>query len=162
MSDASTVPGSERPEPLLEALLRVGPRLVERSRRQAEFAAVVVHGLRRLGAPSRGASAPPADLATVEPPTPPRREPTVLDHIGPAAEVVDPAADPPRAAPTATEAPAEDELPIDGYDSLAASQVVPRLVTLSGDELRAVQRYEQAGRHRQTILNRVGQLLTDR
>jgi hypothetical protein len=38
--------------------------------------------------------------------------------------------------------------------------VVPRLATLAPDDLRAVQLYERATRNRQTILNRVDQLLT--
>jgi hypothetical protein len=37
--------------------------------------------------------------------------------------------------------------------------VVPRLATLSADELQVVRAYEQATRGRQTILHRVAQLL---
>ena len=59
-------------------------------------------------------------------------------------------------APTAT--PSVDELGIAAYDSLAASQVIPRLDSLSGVELDAVRRYEIAGRGRRTILTRVAQL----
>src|SRR5690606_18043346 len=55
----------------------------------------------------------------------------------------------------------EADLPIQDYDSLAASQVVPRLATLSPEELRSVRSYELAHRNRQTILNRVGQRLAD-
>jgi hypothetical protein len=65
------------------------------------------------------------------------------------------------APPVESEPPAESELPIQDYDSLAASQVVPRLATLATDDLRAVQAYESATRRRQTILNRVAQLLSD-
>jgi hypothetical protein len=54
--------------------------------------------------------------------------------------------------------PTEDDLPVQDYDSLAASQVVPRLATLSDDELAAVGAYERAHRNRQTILNKVKQL----
>ena len=43
-------------------------------------------------------------------------------------------------------------------DSLAASQVVERLASLSPDELEAVRRYETAGRRRRTVLNRIDQL----
>lgn len=70
---------------------------------------------------------------------------------------------PPRAtesgdeAPT-TPAPDVEDLPIPGYDSLAASQVVPRLTTLSADELESIGAYEAANRNRRTILNRVTQL----
>ena len=49
-------------------------------------------------------------------------------------------------------------LAIPGYDSLAASQVVPRLAGLSVDELTAVEAYETAHRGRRTILTRVRQL----
>ena len=49
-------------------------------------------------------------------------------------------------------------LAIPGYDSLAASQVVPRLAGLSPDELAAVGAYETAHRARRTILTRIRQL----
>lgn len=51
------------------------------------------------------------------------------------------------------------DLAIPGYDSLAASQVVERLGSLAPSELDAVRRYELAGRHRRTILNRIDQLV---
>jgi hypothetical protein len=54
------------------------------------------------------------------------------------------------------------ELPIEGYATLAASQIVPRLTTLSATDLAAVARYERANRGRRTILNRVEQLLAER
>lgn len=50
------------------------------------------------------------------------------------------------------------DLAIPDYDSLAASQVVPRLRALADDELEAVRAYEAAGRGRKTILNRIAQL----
>lgn len=59
----------------------------------------------------------------------------------------------------ALEAPDAADLVIPGYDSLAASQVVPRLTTLSAVELSAIGAYEHANRGRRTILNRVRQLL---
>jgi hypothetical protein len=49
-------------------------------------------------------------------------------------------------------------LAIPGYDTLAASQVVPRLEGLSADELAAIQAYEEATRARKTILTRIAQL----
>jgi hypothetical protein len=49
-------------------------------------------------------------------------------------------------------------LAIPGYDSLAASQVVPRLAGLSPEELAAVGAYESAHRARRTILTRIRQL----
>lgn len=50
------------------------------------------------------------------------------------------------------------DLAIPDYDSLAASQVVPRLAGLTPDELADVRAYEAAGRGRKTILNRIAQL----
>jgi hypothetical protein len=59
---------------------------------------------------------------------------------------------PPRATPDA------GGLAIPGYDSLAASQVVRRLDSLTGEELAAVEAYETATRGRRTILGRIAQL----
>jgi hypothetical protein len=47
---------------------------------------------------------------------------------------------------------------IPDYDSLAASQVVPRLGGLTAEELETVRRYEAAHRSRTTILTRIAQL----
>jgi len=61
--------------------------------------------------------------------------------------------------PAVDTAPADpSDLAIPDYDSLAASQVVPRLRALGADELEAVRAYEAAGRGRKTILNRIAQL----
>jgi hypothetical protein len=49
-------------------------------------------------------------------------------------------------------------LAIPDYDSLAASQVVPRLAGLTAEELDAVKAYEQAHRGRATVLGRIAQL----
>lgn len=68
-----------------------------------------------------------------------------------------PPPDPGATGPSAP-APAAVDLPIPGYDSLSASQVVQRLPGLSADELDAVRAYEQAGRGRKTVLLRVAQL----
>ncbi|MHB8245350.1 MAG: hypothetical protein ACYDGN_08360 [Acidimicrobiales bacterium] len=54
--------------------------------------------------------------------------------------------------------PDSPSLPIPGYDTLAASQVVQRLGSLRAEELEAVRRYEVATRGRRTILHRIGQL----
>ncbi len=62
------------------------------------------------------------------------------------------------AAEEARPAPPVGDLPIPGYDSLSASQVVQRLPGLSPDELDAVRAYEQASRGRKTVLLRVAQL----
>jgi hypothetical protein len=51
-------------------------------------------------------------------------------------------------------------LAIPDYDSLSASQVVPRLDGLTDDELEDVRRHEEAGRGRRTILSKIAQLQT--
>lgn len=53
---------------------------------------------------------------------------------------------------------ADGELPIDGYDSLAASQVVGRLGTLTPLELDDVRKHELSHRARRTILGKISQL----
>jgi hypothetical protein len=58
----------------------------------------------------------------------------------------------------ATSGPEAATLAIPDYDSLSASQVLPRLNGLSTDELEAVRSYEAAHRGRKTILNRAAQL----
>lgn len=79
--------------------------------------------------------------------------------------VVSPPADPPRRVPAADPAarPARPEadvhLPIEDYESLAASQVVDRLPTLTRDELEQVRAFEATHRGRRTILGRIDQLL---
>jgi hypothetical protein len=50
-------------------------------------------------------------------------------------------------------------LPIDEYESLAASQVVARLPTLTPSELEEVRAFEAANRGRRTILGKIDQLL---
>ncbi|HUF85669.1 MAG TPA: hypothetical protein VMQ81_13890 [Acidimicrobiia bacterium] len=57
-----------------------------------------------------------------------------------------------------TSGPEAVTLAITDYDSLSASQVLPRLNGLSADELEAVRSYEAAHRGRKTILNRAAQL----
>jgi hypothetical protein len=61
-----------------------------------------------------------------------------------------PPPEPPPAVPSA----------IADYDSLAASQVVARLPSLTEAELEAVRRYEEHHRGRRTILGRIQQLQT--
>lgn len=73
----------------------------------------------------------------------------------------------PQPEPVDTSAPAPRsgrdaaDLPIPDYDSLAASQVIPRLEGLTTDELEAVARYEAAHRGRKTILGKVERLRSD-
>lgn len=78
---------------------------------------------------------------------------------GPSAGTVDtaPVVEAPPA-PTAHSGDGAQDLAIPDYDSLAASQVIPRLEALSADELAAVARYEGAHRSRKTILGKINQL----
>lgn len=62
------------------------------------------------------------------------------------------------AEPIAVAADTPIELPIDGYDSLAASQVVVRLATLTDDELSVIRSHESTHRNRRTILGKISQI----
>ena len=94
--------------------------------------AQAVSTLRALGVMSRSEPpAAPAEPAVGEPDPPPAAE---VDAIDP------------------------ESLAIPGYESLSASQVMPRLASLASDELEAVRRYEHANRGRMTILNKIAQL----
>ncbi len=141
-------------------LLGLFPRLVDRTRSQAEFARALASMLPCVGGllPSR----PSDDIPAGEPE---RERVDVLSVLADDGSESTP--DSGLAAPetTSTSAahtvpvPAEVDLPIQDYDSLAASQVVPRLSTLDHADLLVVQSYESANRRRQTILHRVEQLL---
>jgi hypothetical protein len=54
---------------------------------------------------------------------------------------------------------AADHLPLDDYESLAASHVVARLARLSAHELVQIREFEEANRGRRTILGKIEQLL---
>jgi hypothetical protein len=60
--------------------------------------------------------------------------------------------------PLVDDAPPPD-LPIEDYESLAASHVVDRLSTLTPAELHEVREFETAHRGRRTVLGRIEQLL---
>ena len=63
--------------------------------------------------------------------------------------------------PEASAGPGE-ELPIPAYGTLAASQVVERLASLTPGELESVRRHESATRRRRTVLHRIAQLSAER
>ncbi|QXC61961.1 hypothetical protein KSP35_03840 [Aquihabitans sp. G128] len=69
-----------------------------------------------------------------------------------------PAATPRAAKPAVRSSAAATGLAIPDYDSLAASQVIPRLAGLEAAELEAVRSYEAGHRGRKTILGKVAQL----
>jgi len=161
------------------------PRFVERGKNQVTMAKMVgqfavqqgqVEANRRLGPLQEQVEGVLADLGLV--PRPPSGgaagpdAPVEADDLAPVVELVpepEPSADPtaddaaappeePASVPEAAEPPDASDLAIPDYDSLAASQVVPRLRALDHDELEAVRSYEAAGRGRKTILNRIAQL----
>ncbi|CAN5402620.1 hypothetical protein BH10ACT1_BH10ACT1_27210 [soil metagenome] len=76
------------------------------------------------------------------------------DHV----VAVAPAAPEPGRPPAARSSAASAELAVSDYDSLAASQVIPRLPGLEASELEAVRRYEAAHRGRKTILGKIAQI----
>ena len=53
---------------------------------------------------------------------------------------------------------AADDLPVEGYDDLAARQVVDRLIALEPAELAQIEAYERAHRNRSTVLGKIAQL----
>jgi hypothetical protein len=64
-----------------------------------------------------------------------------------------------RVVPSRPESTIDPEsLAIPDYDALSASQVVPRLESLTVEELEAVREYESDTRGRKTILNKIAQL----
>lgn len=129
------------------------PRFIDRGRRELDL----LRGRGRKGQLSRlqdhtrgtlralgvvqGDGAEPRERAEARPPAPatPPPPPRVVPP--------DPGIDP-------------ESLAIPDYDSLSASQVVPRLDSLSTDELETVRQYENAKRGRKTILNKIAQLQT--
>ncbi|UDY36375.1 hypothetical protein [Dermatobacter hominis] len=140
------------PAALVEEVAGAVPLLVERTRSQVELAQRIVSHLPCLGRRGDGSSAGAGDDAADD-------SGADDEHLAPVVDIATAAASPAHApVPAAEGAPAPDELAIPDYDSLAASQVVPRLASLSVDELSDVEAYEQAHRARQTILNRVRQL----
>ena len=98
----------------------------------------------------RSQKGPTAEAPSTQPAAPASTPPS-----GPAPGEPGPGVAPPE--PTGPPPPVGD-LAIPGYDSLSASQVVPRLSGLEPGELDAVRIYEAGGRSRKTILNKIAQL----
>jgi len=130
------------------------PSFVERGRQQVQMA-------RMIGkfAVAQGQQEAKGRLGKVQ-----EQADAVLSELGlrPSGAVAAPtaSADPaPAPAPSAPRSSAASgALAIADYDSLAASQVIPRLAGLEPAELEAVRAYEAAHRGRKTILGKVAQL----
>ena len=126
----------------------------ERARSQAQTA------LEQLGVLDQGR---PAPAAAPRPPRP--AAPTggagpdgSTGLAGDARPGPEPGPDVSGPAPEPVAKAAGADLAIPDYDSLSASQVLPRLSALDADELEAVRLHEVAHRSRKTILSRVAQL----
>ena len=142
---------------------RLLPSFVERGRQQVNMAKMVgqfavAHGQttasKKLSAAQEQAEAILAEfgLGASAPTAPSAPSPAPAPSAAP--EPVSA----PAAAPAPRSSAAAATLPIADYDSLAASQVIPRLAGLSATELAAVHDYEVAHRGRKTILGKITQL----
>lgn len=141
------------------------PSLAERGRNQVMVARMLgrfavqqgqAEASKRLAPVHEQVEAVLADLGLVPRPAP---QPAPAPPPAPAAPAADVARSGPDGPPAASDpSVAASELAITDYDSLAASQVVPRLRALSDTELEDVRAYEAAHRARKTILNRIAQL----
>lgn len=134
------------------------PLLVERTRSQIELAQRILVQLPcspfHRGSSDSGAAGGPETVAASAPP-----DDADVDAASEAAAAeADPADAPEVPEPSPVPSVSAPDLAIPDYDSLAASQVVPRLASLNAAELALVLTYEQSHRSRQTILNRVRQL----
>jgi hypothetical protein len=133
---------------------RLLPSFVERGRQQVQMARMIGQFAVKQGQNEAqvrlGKAQEQAEAILAEFGLRPADEPPAA----PAAVVEVPATPPPVARSSA----AADDLAIADYDSLAASQVIPRLAGLEADELAAVRAYESAHRGRKTILGKIAQL----
>lgn len=85
--------------------------------------------------------------------------PTAAEPATASTAPASPVADAPSAEAEPSRTSASDEgLPIEGYDSLAASQVVVRLSSLTNVELEQIRVHEAAHRARRTVLGKIAQL----
>lgn len=121
----------------------VGELAVRQGQRRAEKLVERMREQQREPRPSR-----PGPRST-RPTNAPRPGPGPVSDVGAARASAPPG-------PTPSDATG---LAVPGYDTLSASQVVPRLEGLTAGELEAIRTYEQAHRARKTVLTRIDQLL---
>ena len=144
------------------------PELAERGRQHLETQISVARTIGRiavqLGTRQVGAFLQRQLVGTADAPVPPSPAPPspvpptrASPTTGPAGSAATGSGAPRSEAPTAGSAD-PGSLPIAGYDTLAASQVVARLEGLDSVALEAVRTYEAAHRNRKTILGKVAQL----
>ena len=132
------------------------PQLIERGKQQVNMARMIGPFAVQQGQAMAGKTVAKVQeqAAELTGRRPPRSRPAPASEPAPAAAASTPA---PASAST-NGAPAVGSLAIPDYESLSASQVVPRLEGLSHPELDAVRGYEAAHRGRKTILNKIAQL----
>jgi hypothetical protein len=123
----------------------IGEMAVRQGQRRAEK---VLQRLREQ--PAAAPATAPADPGS-------RARPSNGHGAAPAGPVAS-ATSTPTSTASAAPAPEASTLAIPGYDTLSASQVLPRLEGLSPAELEAVRAYEAATRGRKTVLTRIEQL----
>lgn len=128
---------------VIEEVTNAVPRAVDRTRAQVELLQRLLGTFPCSGAVGNDDDLPAGEVAEVVP---------IRAGSDDGPTVTAPVPEPPSVAPDVA------SLAIPDYDSLAASQVVPRLASLDAWELADVAEYERAHRGRQTILNRVRQL----
>lgn len=150
------------------------PRLAERGRERVEKQLAIARlvGKFAVGEGRRRFGSPPAPSRRDASRTEPVTEPAADEAESPPQSTVQRASSAAvtgkeavsgvlEASEPSTSGPSGD-LPIPGYDTLAASQVVERLASLTAVELEAVRRHEAATRRRRTVLHRIAQLNSER
>jgi hypothetical protein len=161
--------GRRQIDPQVGAARMVGQMAVSQGRSQAEKAveravASAQATLEQLGVLDRsGAAAREPSPGPASAPSSPAASSSAVSARSPASAASAPSNEPTVApaappVPRAGSGPAAAGLAIPDYDSLSASQVLPRLSSLSHDELQAVRAYEDDHRGRKTILNKIAQL----
>jgi hypothetical protein len=116
-----------------------------------------LRGRGNVGTPPEVPAAGDADRGPTTSPISPTSPTEPIDLV-PAASATNGVTPTAVAVATNGSGPSASELAIPGYDQLAASQVVERLVGLSTAELGTVRAYEAAHRNRRTILGKIDQL----
>lgn len=143
------------------------PVLVERGRRQVDPQVGVAHAIGQLAVAQGRAQAEKAleraltsASATLQQlGVLPSEAPSAEEEAGPGATAPGPVAKAESPPPVRhRDGPSAVDLAIPDYDSLSASQVVPRLSSLTESELAAVRIYETEHRGRKTILSKIAQL----
>ena len=135
-------------------LARLGARFaVQKAEAEAEKLLARLQPVGAAPAPAAPIVVPPTTVVTSATPAAP---PVATGAVRPTAKK--PSAKKRAATPAAEQPAAVTGLAIPGYDTLSASQVVPRLDALRPAELDSIRRHELDHRGRRTILSRIAQL----